>query len=138
MKKYTVSLQLAKELKKAGFPQETQFYYQGVQKEIDNEKGYALNFKENLYSHKDIINVAAPIADEILGKLPAIIKYNNLVPHLMIEKSWLRGEWYWMVYFADYSVGTILDGQSDLTLANAAAKMYVYLEKHNLLEGGSV
>ncbi len=98
MKEFCVDLEIAKELKKEGFPQETYFYHQiNIHPTTEEEIYFNLihtKYKENrglspIYS--------APISDEILKELPneingyilEIIRYEDGT----IEADYARSLW---------------------------------------------
>ncbi|SRR6266702_3082958 len=137
----TVSLELAKQLKEAGYPQDVchlgSWYYQGAPNEIEKEKGYVLLMHNNLLAARELIKVLAPTFDEIVDVLPREIKKNHSVYWLCIEpanhleeiSSELKGfavgyrnSKEWIAPFFEASL-----------IADAAAKMYLYLKKERLL-----
>jgi len=139
----TVSLELAKQLKEAGFPQETAFSWVKPKEAME----YVLWHERQLTSDevKDWDDIAAPTAEEILDELP-----------WKIEKIWKAPngneikDWYLEIYKHDFDkkIGNsdkwnivYSEGQvnwihlSDQSLAEAAGKMYIYLKKQGLLKG---
>lgn len=116
----TVSLQLAQELRKAGFPQETEFWWKvwPISGAAHIEFGGKEYWKETGW---DIW--AAPTAEEILERLPIQLKTKEF---LSIQK--------FNTYWVGYGVGTKIYKHFDSeSLAEAAGKMYLYLSKEGLL-----
>lgn len=133
----TVSLDLAKKLKKAGFPQESaEFEYCGghiwyhddqIEGKFE-ECGSTDLLEKDQYCHKEELTceyfVASPTADEILERLPENIfvgkvskeRYNAYkIPHIELGD---------IEYYNDI--------QSE-SLADAAAECWLYLKKKGLL-----
>jgi hypothetical protein len=129
----TVSLDWAKELREAGWPQQESSLYTWVQKGKD-EEDWSESFLE-LSSicwrlvrvdtfHPDFL-CAAPTAEEILRRLPPLIINSNVPYHLDPTKK------LYMVSYDDENLtGKVEHGDS---LANAAAATYCYLAECNLL-----
>lgn len=122
---HVVSLELAKELKEVGYPQEGEFWWV--------EFGKDLEFSE-ITAHKRAYNYEpptrltnAPLASEIMEKLPETIKDSQRYS-VMIDK-------YKKGYGVNYSFMSF-HHQGD-TLVDALAKMYIYLAKNNLLGGSN-
>lgn len=112
----TVNLELAKQLKEAGYPQRPVKYYWSE----DKPTGEAL--LRNFLKHSDWeIYYASPTADEILEQLPqtAWETYNLLGGRYVI---WYRDAQKNRVEFIED------------TLSDAAAKMWLYLKKEGLLD----
>lgn len=133
----TVSLELAKQLKEEGFPQETEFYwvkpydinndYTGDEPVIDWKE-----WLEHVEMEKSII-CAAPTAEEILEKLPdgvfvkeadndcfLEIRKNSKVEYVF-EASYM--DWKKVIGYREYGI----------TLAEAAGKMWLYLKENKLI-----
>jgi hypothetical protein len=117
----TVSLELAKELKEAGYPQDTYFQW----------------FEDGSLVHTESRNplrcIAAPIADEILDLLPA---YTALPFFLYIWKD--DKGLYRIVYCS--SADLVSGGkqpnypvEKQKSLAEAAGLMWLYLKKNELM-----
>ncbi len=121
----TTDLELSKELKEKGFPQDSLFYYAGGKKEY-------LCLKPNQILNSD---VSALTTEEILKELPHEIKGNtgllmsnrNFQYPLQITKCF-NGKY---EYF-DIRYG-LLHGLMEEKLCNAVGKMYKYLADKNLL-----
>lgn len=109
----TVSFELAKQLKEAGYPQESNFYYQNdISPELYSYKGIVMNGDE----------IASPTADEILEQFA----YCHKAEWLLISKDPTREKW--VIDFKSKLV--MFKGDS---LADAVAKMWLYLKENNLL-----
>lgn len=128
----TVSLELEKLLKEKGFPQETAFYLINWHQDASNEKDelkYGKPDKDLMY-----FTYAAPTADEILDLLPDHIKKDGEFYFIVIIKTPTEyGVRYENSGKIDY-IGT--DGGGGIledSLADAAAKMWLYLKENNLL-----
>src|SRR5260221_9303906 len=110
----TVSLELAKQLKEAGYPQDSYFWYSqrnySKQSPIDlrNKKGYADNW-------------SAPTADEILYRLPGNIYTSKEGLGFRVQQG-VTGD-------ATSRYAHCIQNKS---LADAAAKIWLYLKKNNL------
>lgn len=114
------SLELAKKLKSAGYPQEhSGFFY------ILKEKGvYDIVFQPlQVYVDDDI---AAPTADEILDSLPGRIAGNYY--RLFIIRTMLEDEYKWeIIYQPDAEYKEMFVSRISKNLADAAAKMWLFL-----------
>lgn len=146
----TVSLELAQKLKKAGYNETSAFYYwrRGTQEwQLDNAK--------NLYTEDKAI-VAAPSADEILNLLPPRIQFKkkvtknpdwsiDFIPDNELEELKHAGFLTianpdrWVVnYHANACFGlqnmAKVFYDDNRNLANAAAKCWLYLKKHNYID----
>lgn len=119
----TVSLELAKQLKEAGFPQETDFFYTrygGDKWGVNLNLGIAKEF-----------GIAAPTADDLLDSLPA-----NTDITLSIKKGSKQYHVnYWWGTPNPLRKGSVTDywqthGDNP---ADALAEMWIYLKKHNLM-----
>lgn len=117
----TVNLELSKALKEAGYPQETEFcYYRNAETYhfLRNPMGgKMLPMKEKTF--------ASPTADEILDQLP---DYNERKDHLVLYKDDRPESVKWELSY-DGNNPTF----SDDSLANACARMWLYLKKEGLL-----
>lgn len=149
----TVSLELAKQLKKVGYPQESLFYWvkmkvvesRGNYSEkivwqvcklidgseyvlIDNYIYVAPGYDSELCNPLEVI--AAPTASELGERLPVELKSGRYI----IE----RGEDYFELRFykdAEQDLDGLYDWHDELyTEADARAKMWLYLKEHNLLD----
>lgn len=128
----TVSLELARELKEAGFPHDRAlFYYWGGEDNGD----WRLTERTALWTEDESL-VAAPTSEEVLVLLPDVIdrghfhirRYSKNTRGLRAGKGVLH----WSLEYHSGSVG-ITERIEDTLLVNAAAKMYLYLSTNNLL-----
>ena len=141
MNSITVSLEWAKKLEMAGWPQnenryETTCFYWNHKKNADWWIGDADGWRRNLpFIDKSL---SAPTAEEILRELPPE------APHPDIEHTGYfleivrveRPTENWQVQYRERESWRLWDSpepQSADTLVNACAKMYVYLAENNLL-----
>jgi len=162
IEKYVVSLDLAKKLKEAGFPQGGGGFYwvkyrlEDIDTSPEDEhfadplvnpdapvfKKYSLLYL-SVWDYKfrfpaNIVDfVKAPLAEEILGELPVNIETRDNVIHLYyltIE----RGEddkgqpWIWVKY--ETPVGEEWIIEEDAKLSNALAHLWLWLKEHGYLE----
>jgi hypothetical protein len=131
----TTSLELSKQLKEAGFPQETYFYHKTAPDNyyalITNnyDDGYPIRKEGKIGRRAHGANLyAAPTAEEILERLPAQI---DELGFLSIRK--------FMTYWVGYGEGTKKYAHKDNEiLAEAAGEMYLYLNENHLLKEDSI
>lgn len=141
----TVSLELAKQLKEAGYSQETHFKYCGGHTMYweDQENGkYEECANTDLLDPRDEychtaeltceFTIAAPTADEILDQLPWDIKDGMDRGRLVVEKSPVGKPWK-VTYVSDYMGGRFALSNDDDTIADSAAKMWLHLKKEKLI-----
>ena len=145
----TVSLEVAKQLKEEGFPQETDFYYW---ENTVLEKDHGLRHKSQIPKiRKDnrLVNTgvikfyAALTADEILDLLPDHVRMNKLGYWLDIERE-DKNTWNVFYEHNNRAVEIILEKEEKSylkyiadgkgSLADAAAKAWLYLKKYDLLD----
>lgn len=139
IKNIVTSLQLSRQLKEAGVKQESQFYW--VINDPDWNEPPTVTRRDMLVNEPPTENVySAFLAEEILDKLPhQIVPLNSSFYHdLHISKIWNP-----KVYTADYvrtwsgvhsfSQSFMKHDIQDKILANALAKLYLYLKQNNLL-----
>jgi len=112
---YVTSLELSKKLKKAGYPQEGEFWW------IANIKSWDLPelcYKGYLYQYQDCNKIVAPLASELMERLPIFT---------WICKHDINGE---------YAIQNEIDlhKEYDNNLCNTLAKMYIYLVEQRLLK----
>lgn len=121
MQDHVVSLELSKQLKEVGIEQSSSFYWH------TNKHGhppFLRTTSDNTDLVTDLETYSAFLADEILEKLPkgvAIVKEDN---QYLISYTWDKEP----VLDEDF-------GRTEVahSLADAAACMYLYLKKENLL-----
>lgn len=130
----TVSLDMAKKLKKAGWPQDALFYWCKYWETLDWE----VREPEPAYT-RDGNQVAAPTAEEILRRLPTLIKTDGKDFWLTINKMFRdnpMGEG-WQVWYTNRddvsSLWLTTEQWSNADLANASAQMWIYLKENSLL-----
>ena len=128
IEQHVVSLELAKQLKEAGYPQETLFYWIGIEGEVGDlcRKGEApladfiLNNDEKLKKYvPEGFCYAAPLASELGEHLKFLGNYLEIT-------HWKHG---WRVYDKDHG-----GFQEDFNLSDCLAKMWLYLKQNNLLQ----
>lgn len=123
MKEFCVDLQLAKELKENGFPQNTKYRY-----DICNNNVELTSVFVPLHDH--VIDVySAPISDEILKELPTIFENYELI----IKKLYL----YYQIMYIEEQDGEIMNDYAlfeDKRFSNALAKTYIYLKKEGYIK----
>lgn len=136
----TVSLKKARELKEAGYPQRISIFHWW--KRIGHEEYEELGM--NIMLDGGSPYIAAPTAEEILRRLPTMIEYQGgtfllfIFPHWADAPKWMMG--YERSIESAQKTGSTLwiHGKGAYhatgdTLANAAAAMWIYLKKNNLL-----
>lgn len=140
MKDFCVDLEIAKELKENGFPQESEFYWN-----IHKAGGGAFPLDDNLnkkfasYQEKVGMNAvcyatySTPCSDEILKELPKEITQEDGIFHLNIEYYTSRCEVQYQCFVSpkrDYLMNFI----EEETLPNALAKIWLYLKKEGYIK----
>jgi hypothetical protein len=134
----TVSLELAKELKEAGFPQETDLFWAstGV-----CPSGHVIPKERVPVYQIEFSAIAAPTAEEILGRLPPVIKFMEKTDVSTIGWKrlymWMGGDQFdnvrsFHIGFNDRPETAI----KEINLAEAAGRMYLYLKEQDLLHEG--
>lgn len=120
------SREFCQQFRKAGWPQEDQLFYWFKAGEEWALKPAGLLSREDAAKRT---TCAAPTCEEILRRLPSQIQgTDGQWYYLQVS----RGEtWFNVIYFRDstHQIGLF----SDLSLANAAAAMLVFLNERNLL-----
>jgi len=150
----TVSLDLAKQLRDAGYPQGfsgvfapqtveridqilpanqldgSYFYWMDVRS--DYTKGEPSPQVESIYCNYPMI-AAAPTAEEILRKLPEVLYLGE--ERVAVYLNALPDDNKWIVSYSEERNCDVPDfwKRDKESLANAAAAMYLYLFSHNLL-----
>lgn len=124
-----VSLEWAKKLKEASWPQDSLWFW--VHHYIPNEnRGMTWEIFERDEDDRVNEHCAAPTAEEILRRLPSKIEKAKAVSVLEIQSLHTGG---FAVYYANVHDKEISIRPCDGSLANAAAAMYCYLSENNLL-----
>lgn len=123
----TVTLQTAKKLKEAGFPQKGDYWWSNVlQDKFDLSSEQTWQCGHGKYFHVDFeneeVNIAAPTAEEVL----------ELLPRKIAQREWIRilrgsHDRLWHITYGHHRK------VRDESLAEASAKMWLYLKKNNLL-----
>lgn len=135
----TVSIELAKQLKDKEFPQENSYFYWTFwsSKEKPKPKNILMNKEEIKHGTNISINIkkiAAPIAEEILDQLPWSFRPKEDNMHeIEIFKT---GKWSINYRNRVDGFSMLLEGDErifETILADAAAQMWLYLKKNNLL-----
>ena len=136
MKNYVVSLELAKRLKEAGYPQDGEYWYyreHGGEGEVLFHNEIAAEMGHGFLPDSKI--AAAPLATELLERLPQRIGINKTKDFTLQV---------WKTDYAEYVVMYVgLDHESKLTahdpaahdksLPDALAEMYLWLKENNYL-----
>lgn len=139
----TVSIELAKELKEAGFPQGGLSFNWIM---VDGEyRVYHVSAEFRLIDYKSSVEkvCSAPTAEEILESLPVFVQFEkeSLPFSFRIEKE-IGGDFpdEFVVLYVRYSktINSERDYQergrtTNESLAEAAGKMWLYLKRNNLL-----
>ena len=119
----TTSLDLSKQLKEVGYPQETEFFWSPIpeivtidKKQIFKTKGYDIQHKDHRRAYGKKVAIAAPTAEEILEMLP-VATLSTKLP---------SGEY--AVAYKKHG-----GGRTGKTLAEAAGKMFLFLKKEGLI-----
>lgn len=122
----TVNLELSKELKEAGYPQDT--YWSWVIQEFRHCENVFLHESKHTGLYAENRKFASPTCDEILEQLP-----NEIGGRILrLNKD--------TVWYEHNSIGAIIDrniripDQFDTIVSNALAKMWLYLKQNGLLE----
>lgn len=139
MNNHVVTKETAILLRDAGFPQETYFFwYLSLQPDLiglihfdfhDTSRVNDYRTESTKSLKREYVYYAAPIAEEILNLLPEDVifpttKYLLQIGHGIDEK--------WQIDYRDVNDGQ-LNAFLDNNLAEAAAKMYIYLKQSNLI-----
>jgi hypothetical protein len=137
----TISLETARELKEAGYPQEDHERYwndgslntESSDISCDRPGDYCPSGKrknnceecEYLVRH---VTYAAPTTDELLERLPRFVISNNYCCNLRLYPDVVG----WTVAYTSYN-GEHNISQNNVNISEALASMWVYLKSHNLL-----
>lgn len=126
----TVSLELSKELMLAGYPRDTYFYWDTV----GGKNWHIIHIQGDEFTQHCIV---APTLDEILDKLPVKLKNHCVLQVYRQGGDGKYNEKYWHVAYNELHHICNLPNNMGWTFAetaaDAAAKMYLYLKKENLL-----
>jgi hypothetical protein len=125
----TTSLELSKQLKEAGFPQESTFQYSTwTNKRGDQVRLAIVGVQTDVFA-----TYAAPTAEEILERLPEFIEGETYFVRLKTYPYTWKGVKGWHVVYADLAHQSMFVEESNDSLAEAAGKMWLYLKENNLL-----
>lgn len=138
----TVTLETAKKLKEAGLPQESTMWYPKEHK-LSGYRGYFVTLEKSVsedaieddkYLEKDI---AAPTAEEVLDELPLVLDKHCYLKVFRQDTPGNYNEKYWHIAYNEnrHTCGkpSQMAWQFETSLAEAAAKMYLYLAEKGLL-----
>ncbi len=135
IEKQVCSLEHAKRLKELGVPQDSLFYWVQITQSYRGNGGrFDCVYVDNeIFDVPDDDSVAAFTAGELGEILPSMIVTDKEDPDyaLFLEISKDANEDYWDVEYS-YFEGAYLF-ESDFNLANAMAKMLIYLIENNLV-----
>jgi len=143
---HCVSFELAKQLKKAEYPQETEFYWCDkfplvssapiIIDKITREKRKTGNGGGAIYFEKLAVDALmnniypAPLATEVLEELPRFIGNSNY-ELTIVHKSYGN---YCVSFYDDGTESSYSEEQFDRSLPDALARMWLYLKKEELLK----
>ena len=138
----TVSLEIAKELKSNGFPQETFFAYGAYERQdgtyLDDDYILKINPRTTNRIEWGIKNyaeamddfIASPTAEEILERTPHQLLIKDVLYQLTITK--ING-WTWGISYIGVHTNKTLQAEVEDSLAEAAGECWLFLKKENLL-----
>ncbi len=130
MKEFCVDLKIAKELKINGYPQNTNFYHEIYTYNDGSKENGFVDYNKFLgwENSDDHTFFSAPISDEILKELPKEIEYKfcYFLEILCLTSSYN--------IFYQSNGGEELKEFDDKNLANALAKMWLYLKKEGYIK----
>lgn len=126
---HTVSVDTARQLKAAGFPQETEFWWINTSHRVTadgkrinyyNRLGYKTDLDHLASLHEDL---AAPIAEEILQTLPGAFGRDNSI-HI---PTFIKDDAIYMAFFTSDDSSDTLPSFREHTLAEALAQMWLFM-----------
>lgn len=127
----TVSLEMAKKLKEAGWEQKDCSHY-WTDKEI-----CVSEFQANVSDTKliGLAETAAPTAEEVLRELEPSIEVGGERLYLLIsdDRDWIGDESWDICYSKDRLLGGDVWVRHKQGFAGACAKMWIHLKENNLL-----
>jgi hypothetical protein len=129
----TVSLKLAKQLKEQGYSQRKPNSYESLSYwwvYVGSPNDYELK-REGDVINEPVHSVLAPTADEILDQLPHKLDFGDGIPKWLVMEK--QATIYTVGYQADSKYGYVDGHIEENNLADAAAKMWLYLKQENLL-----
>lgn len=132
--KHTVSLKLAKRMKKLGWKKETLSRWTGQKYQVDSKtEPFTLVYYPKKGTIKNYLFYPAPIASEILEELPEEIDNLDAYTYQLTLTVFQK------IYYAKYvmtgykPVGSLVSKQAS-TPAEALGEMWCYLIKHKKYE----
>jgi len=123
-----VNIDQCKLLKDKGYPQDASFYWVHS---ISGSEDIVVS-RESAVAYKPII--AAPMTDELLEKIPAMVTVEDVNYYLIIEK-FPHSNHFELNYVTeeDTTLHWGANRQKGKTLVEACARMWLYLKENNLL-----
>ncbi len=134
IEKQVTSLDLAKQLKEAGYKQEGLWWWV----EHGSDRRYTV-IREGYFQKTDHPHIVAPTVAELGEKLPGRIKvvsYSGRENSFLHCRKWIdcKKKVNYNVEYSGAISYAIQPSVQDYTEANARAKMWLYLKKEGLLE----
>lgn len=132
MKNHVPSLDLCKQLKEAGYPQERATYFRWLNfGDLIDGKDFRTLLSENFNSEDDTKEwYAAPLATELLEQLPREINDEEWGDCTLVIHPWIKNKWN-VGYNAEE--GEPFYDVDNASLPDALASMYLWLKKEKLL-----
>lgn len=129
----TVSLELSKQLKEAGYPQESYFLWKKYRLNGEIKWKLTNEYPDDMYPADAIF--ASPTADEVLEKLPSEIQKDGHFYSIAISKTRINHFWVDYRYFSRHKIFHLRDYEYSPieSLANAAAKIWLYLKEKGFI-----
>jgi len=132
--KHYVSLEIAKQLKEAGYPQEGEFWWTSYYEDsfgtfrLYEDEEFHLKFKPPImYTEESKFkSYVAPLATEILEELPRQVILNGW--NCVLEIRPYGTQEFEVVYYHPHH----FKNEEAYTLPNALAKMWLYLKKEGI------
>ena len=128
MKEYCVDLEIAKELKKNGFPQDTYFYHEAA-RSINEEEYIKIIDKNYNKLGGAYFYYSAPTTAELLKGLPNFITIENYVCILSINRA--LGGMFYVLYRGNKKISNCF---KDKKLSKALARLWIYLKKEGYIK----
>lgn len=131
----TTSLETSKLLKQAGFPQSTHFRWADLRIDeiADGKQLEICSHPEDIHN----FSFAAPTAEEVLNELPLVLDKHCYLKVFRQDTPGNYNEKYWHIAYNEnrHTCGkpSQMAWQFETSLAEAAAKMYLYLAEKGLL-----
>ncbi len=130
-----VSLEQAKALKKAGWPQDESNFYWEEWNDPTEQKGPFVVFHETEFIETHVV-VTAPTAEEILRELPPSVQIDGITVYLSIfdDRDWVGDHSWDICYSPDHGWSSDVHVRDKDNFAGACAQMWCYLSENNLLK----